>query len=352
MSIPNDAVRRRRGSDQVTLQQVAAAAGVSAITVSRALNTPDRVNDTTRARILATIERLGYVPNLVAGSLASARSPFIAVIVPSLANAVFIEVLGGLQETFEAQGHQILLGNTDYDLQREYQLVKTFLGWSCSALVTAGLRHNTACHGLLKNSDRPVMEIMELGDALDLNVGLDHRAAGRCMARHLLERGYRNIVYGGACLAKDYRAQMRFEGHREVMRQTSLAMPLVELERMSSLDAGAAALTEVIERYPKADAIHFANDDLATGALLHAQRLGLKVPEDIAIAGFNGLPLGQHVTPRLTTIQSPRKEMGRLAAQQVLERLERLERLDRLPGASRSPCQHDVGFTLLIGEST
>lgn len=334
--------RRRRGSEQVTLKEVAEAAGVSPITVSRALNTPERVNDATRERVMAAVERLGYVPNLVAGSLASARSRFIAVIVPSLANAVFIEVIQGLQETFEARGYQILLGNTDYDLDREYQLVRTFLGWSCSALVTAGLRHGEACRTLLANWDKPIMEVMELGEALDLNVGLDHTEAGRCMARHLLARGYRRIVYVGARMAQDYRAGMRYAGHRETLAAAGLEAPLIELDRLGSLEAGAAGLDRVLETHPHADAIHFANDDLATGALLHAQRRGLAVPEDLAIVGFNGLPLGQHVTPRLTTIQSPRESIGRLAAEEVLKRLE---------GKRVSRRRHDVGFRLLEGES-
>lgn len=335
--------RRRKGSEQVTLKQVAQAAGVSTITVSRALNTPESVNDATRERILGVVERLGYVPNLVAGSLASARSPFIAVIVPSLANTVFIEVIQGLQETFEGAGYQMLLGNTDYDLDREYQLVRTFLGWSCAALVTAGLRHSKACQSLLSHWDNPIVELMELGEALDLNVGFDHTEAGRCMARHLLGRGYREIVYVGARMEEDYRAGMRYAGHREVMEAEGQTAPLIELDRLGSLEAGVAGLERVLKVYPRADAIHFANDDLATGALLHAQRIGIGVPKDIAIVGFNGLPIGQYVTPRLTTIQSPRETMGRVAAEEVL---------NRLRGQQAGCLRHDVGFQLRVGESS
>ncbi|NIC04135.1 LacI family DNA-binding transcriptional regulator [Billgrantia bachuensis] len=335
--------RQRRGSAQPTLAQVAELAGVSSITASRALNDPERVNAATRQRILDAMERIGYVPNLVAGSLASARSRFIAVVVPSLANAVFIEVIQGLQATFEAAGYQILLGNTDYDIEREHQLVRTFLGWSCSALVTAGLRHTPACRELLAGCDRPVMEVMELGEALDLNVGLDHEEAGSCMARHLLQRGYRDIVYVGARMGEDYRAAMRYAGHRAALEAAGLAPHLLELDRLGSLEAGAEGLERVREQFPDAKAIHFANDDLATGALLHALRLGMRVPEEIAIAGFNGLPLGQHVTPRLTTIQSSRHTMGRLAAEQVLR---------CLAGEEVEARRQDVGFTLLEGEST
>ena len=337
------ASKQRRRSDQITLSQVAQAAGVSPITASRALNHPDKVSEQARNRVLAAVEQLGYVPNLVAGSLASSRSKLIAVIVPSLINTVFVEVIKGLQETLEAEGYQILLGNTDYDLDREYQLVRTFLGWSCSALITAGLRHNDACQTLLHNWDHPIMEVMELGKGMDLNVGLDHVAAGRCMATHLLDRGYRHIVYVGARLNQDYRASMRYEGHKEVLQAQGIDAPLVELDTLGSLQAGAESLQQVLAGYPQTQAIHFANDDLATGALLAAQRQGLNVPDDIAIAGFNGLPLGQHVTPQLTTILSPREEMGRLAAKELIR---------RLSGKNVYRRQHDVGFTLQTGGST
>lgn len=335
--------RHRKGSDQPTLAQVAKVAGVSSITASRALNAPERVNDATRQRVLDAMESLGYVPNLVAGSLASSRSRFIAVIVPSLANTVFIEVIKGLQSTFESAGYQILLGNTDYDIEREHQLVRTFLGWSCSALVTAGLRHTDACRKLLKECDRPVMEVMELGDALDLNVGLDHVAAGRAMARHLLDKGYRRPVYVGARFDDDYRAQLRYSGHADVLREAGITPLVLELDQLGSLEEGMKGLKRVRNEHPDADAIHFANDDLATGALLHALRIGMRVPDDMAIAGFNGLPLGQYITPRLTTIQSPRDSIGRLAAKEVLNRLE---------GKRVTRRQHDVGFALIAGEST
>ncbi|ATH77451.1 MULTISPECIES: LacI family DNA-binding transcriptional regulator [unclassified Halomonas] len=335
--------RARRRTDQITLSQVAELASVSPITASRALNTPEKVSDQTRERVLDAVEQLGYVPNLVAGSLASSRSRLIAVIVPSLINTVFVEVIKGLQETLEAEGYQILLGNTDYDLDREYQLVRTFLGWSCSALITAGLRHNHACQTLLNNWDHPIMEVMELGKGMDLNVGLDHVAAGRCMATHLIDRGYRHIVYVGARLSQDYRAGMRYEGHKAVLTAHGLDASLVELDTLGSLQAGADSLAQVLAHYPRTQAIHFANDDLAAGALLAAQRQGLDVPGDIAIAGFNGLPLGQHVTPPLTTILSPREEMGRLAAKELIR---------RLSGKNVYRRQHDVGFTLQVGGST
>ncbi|MBZ9566805.1 LacI family DNA-binding transcriptional regulator [Modicisalibacter tunisiensis] len=335
--------RPRRRAKQPTIAEVAREAGVSAITVSRVLNTPESVRETTRRRVEAAIETVGYVPNRLAGSLASAQSRFIAVIVPSLSNIVFTEVIQGLQATFEARGYQILLGNTDYDLQREDQLVSTFLGWSPAALVITGLRHSEACGRRLRQWEGPIVEIMELGTAIDLNVGLDHLKAGRCMAGHLRERGYRRVVYVGAQMARDYRARLRYEGHCEVLAAAGLEAPLLDMDQLGQFETGARALDQVLATHPEAEAIHFANDDLATGALLHANRLGIAVPQRIAIAGFNGLAIGQHVTPRLTSIASPRERIGRRAAQAVLARLD---------GEAAVDGPLDVGFTLMAGEST
>nr|WP_299244871.1 LacI family DNA-binding transcriptional regulator [uncultured Halomonas sp.] len=326
-----------------TLTDVAREARVSAITVSRVLNSPDTVRPETRVKVESAIDKVGYVRNMLAGSLASASSRVIAAIVPSLSNVVFIEVINGLQNEFERHGYQILLGNTDYDLERECQLVRTFLGWSPAALIITGLRHSDACQRLLKQWEGPIAEIMELGEAIGLNVGLDHAEAGRCMARHLVERGYRRIVYVAAQIERDYRAGLRYQGHREVLQAAGLEAPLLDMDQLGQFETGARALDQVLTLHPNTRAIHFANDDLASGALLHAHRQGIHVPQEIAIAGFNGLPIGRHVTPRLTTIVSPREAIGRMAAQQIIARLED----EHAPHSS-----HDVGFTLSVGEST
>ncbi|MBZ9558764.1 MULTISPECIES: LacI family DNA-binding transcriptional regulator [unclassified Modicisalibacter] len=335
--------RRRRGTDKPTLADVAREAGVSSITVSRVVNAPDSVRESTRKRVEDAIERVGYVRNMLAGSLASADSRFIAVIVPSLSNIVFNEVIYGLQTTFEKHGYQILLGNTDYSMQREYELVRTFMGWSSSALVTTGLRHTPPCLELLKGYRKPVMEIMELGQGVDLNVGLSHYDAGRCMAQHLLDRGNRHIIYAGTQMQGNYRARLRFEGQRELLERQGLPALMVEWDQPSSLELGREALHHVMQAHPDIQAIQFADDMMASGAILHATRTGIRVPDDIAICGFSGLPIGQHISPILTTIFSPREEMGVIAARNIIDRIE---------GKNPVAVTHDVGFSLSIGEST
>lgn len=337
--------RRRRRSGQITITEVAARAGVARITVSRALNRPDTVSGNLRARIERAVDELGYLPNRLAGSLASATTPVVPLIVPSLSNAVFLEVIRGVQTVLEENGYQMLLGNTDYDLDREAALVQTLLGWSPAGAIIAGLRHRERTVRLLRRWGRPVVELMEYGEpSVDLNVGLSHYAAGAAMARHFLDRGYRRPGFVGTRLERDYRAAQRLEGFRGALAEAGADCAFVHVhERPSTIGLGSRALRALCRDHPNADAAFFANDDLAVGALLEAQRAGVGVPDALAIAGFNGLPLGNHVTPRLTTIVSPRYRMGRRAAAMLLARL------NGEPLASRSV---DIGFRLVVREST
>lgn len=337
--------RSRRRSGRVTINEVASRAGVAAITVSRALNRPDAVSPTLRERIDSAVSELGYVPNRVAGSLASATTRVVPVIVPSLSNTVFIEVIRGVQTILEARGYQMLLGNTDYDMNREEDLVRTLLGWAPAGVIIAGLRHNRNVARMLQHWDRPVVEVMEHGRPnFDMNVGLSHERAGATMADHLLRRGYRRIGFVGTRLDADYRAGQRLEGFRQRLAEAGTPLDFVmAFDRPSTIALGSRALRRLRAEHPRADAVFFANDDLAVGAILEGQRQSIRIPDDIAIAGFNGLTLGNQVTPRLTTILSPRYRMGRRAAEMLLARLEtgHIERQSI-----------NIGFRLVAREST
>jgi LacI family gluconate utilization system Gnt-I transcriptional repressor len=339
--------RRHRGDHRVTLQDVARQAGVAPITVSRALNTPEKVSPHLRERIDHATEALGYVPNLIAGGLASAGTRVIPVVVPSLSILTFIEVIHGIQQTLEAAGYQVLLGSTDFDLDREAALIDSALGYSPSGVIMTGLRHHESVVRLLKAWGRPVVEIMELGETcIDMNVGIDNPGAGRCMARHLLERGYRCIAFLGTGMgkARDYRARERYEGHRQVLEAAGVESDLLfQHDDPSSYAVGQQLFLEALEARPDLEAMHFANDNLAAGAILEANRRGIRVPEDIAIGGYLGLSLGEHLTPRLTTVTVPRFDMGVEAARMLLAKLE-----GRSPVASRV----DIGYELKVREST
>jgi LacI family gluconate utilization system Gnt-I transcriptional repressor len=335
----------RQAGDAVTLKHVAERAGVSPITVSRALNKPDTVSKTLRAQVEQAVEDLGYVQNRVAGALASAETRVIPVVVPSLSNAVFVETIQGIQDVIHPAGYQLLLGNTEYDLDQEHAWISTFLGWSPPGLIVAGTRHLDRTISLLKRWGKPIAEIMEYdARSLDLNVGLSHYEAGEAMGEHLIGRGYRQIGYVGCNIKADYRAWQRFKGLDRILAKAGLNRHRpVNLDEPSSAALGGQALIKLLAEKPELDALFFANDDLAVGAVLRAQRDGVKVPERVAIAGFNGLGLAELVTPALTTIASPRREIGRLAAEKLLMRIR---------GQTSMPKRVNVGFDLVVREST
>ncbi len=339
-----NAVQRSTRPRTVTLKHVAERAGVAPITVSRAINTPNSVSASLRAQIAEAVSTLGYVPNRVAGMLASADTRVVPVIVPSLSNAVFIEVIQGVQTVLEAEGYQLLLGNTQYDLGRETELVSTLLGWSPAGIIVAGLRHAGRTQALLRGCGRPVVEVMEAGRPIDMNVGLSHLKAGAMMGRHLIERGYRRIGFVGGRLEADYRAMQRYRGLDRALAEAGLRRrPPFEHPESSSPEVGGRELLAVLQQAPELDALFFANDDLAVGALLRAAREGIAVPGRIAIAGFNGLGIGALTSPALTTIVSPRRDIGEIAARKLLA---------RVAGLPAGPARVDVGCRLAVREST
>ena len=335
----------REVSGTATLKHVAERAGVSPITVSRTLNKPAMVSEDLRDRVRRAVDELGYVQNRVAGALASANSPVIPVVVPSLSNAVFIETIQGIQDVVQRAGFQLLLGNTEYDLDREHAWISTFLGWSPPGLIVAGTRHQARTRALLERWGRPVVEIMEIGaKPIDMNVGLSHSAAGAAMARHLVERGYTDVLFAGCKLDEDYRAGQRFKGFERALSGLGVARrPPLTRALPSSPALGGDMLVEALRLEPPPRAIFYANDDLAVGAILRAGREGIAIPGRVAVAGFNGLNISALVTPRLTTIASPRLDIGRLGAEKLL---------DAIAARASKARRLDVGFELVVGEST
>lgn len=336
---------RRLSHGAVTLADVAARAKVAPITVSRALNNPASVSETLQTRIRAAVVSLGYVPNRMAGALASAKTKVVPVIVPSLSNVVFIEVIEGIQEALLTHGYQLLLGTTDYNMEREAELVSALLGWSPPGVMIAGLRHLPRTVTILKNAGIPVVEMMEHGPrCIDMNVGLSHFRAGTEMADHLLARGYRKIGFVGARLRDDYRARQRYDGmHRRLAETKGASDVLFDHADIGGQQLGWNALGHILQSNPELDALFFANDEMAVGAILRAQRDGIAIPDRIAIAGFNGLPVSALVTPALTTIISPRKLIGRTAAEMLLA---------RISGAAPVARRVNVGLELVARQST
>ena len=316
--------RQRRGHGRVTLRDVAAAAGVTAITVSRFLRSPQLVAAHTAESIRAALGQTGYVPNKQAGLLASARSDIVAALVPNLAHSIFAETLQGLSDTFAEAGMELLLAATGYSIDREEAQLRAVLGWQPRALVVTGHHHTPAALKLLADAQARGCVIVEIWDHQPgrrggfAQVGFSHPDAGRAMAEHLLARGHRRLAYVDSAVAEDFRAHERGDGFEAAARQAGAQVQRLVAPAGEPMDAGRALLPQLLAVSPPLVACAMANDHLACGALLAAQTLGVEVPGRIALMGFGDFPLARQLRPALTTMAPPRREIGRQAARRVI----------------------------------
>ncbi|WP_321814058.1 MULTISPECIES: LacI family DNA-binding transcriptional regulator [unclassified Paraburkholderia] len=346
MSQTARAPRSRRSTNRVTMDDVAARARVSASSVSLFLRNPEAVSPRIAPRIKQAIDVLGYVPNLLAGSLAAARTRAIGVVVPSLGNAFFAATVAAMQKEFDRHGYQLLLGATDYLPGREADIVRTFLSWSPTALVVTGCRHDDETRTLLRSARAPVAEMWDLGEQpFDLQVGFSHHAAGEAMARHMVEIGARHVAFIGARMDSDVRARQRCEGFSRTMLDAGIQVQVKDVAGDASPKAGSHALAEMLESTPEIDAIACSNDVIALGVLFEAQRRGMVVPHHLRVAGFGDLPFSEECVPPLTTIQPRATEIGLRIAQELIERAEQ-------PAEEIAPRIVDVGFELVVRAST
>jgi LacI family gluconate utilization system Gnt-I transcriptional repressor len=334
---------RRRPSGRVTIADVALHAKVSPMTVSRALKTPSQVLPEARTRVEEAVVALGYVPSHAARTLASSRSRVVCVLVPSLSNAVFVETLAGIQDCLGPAGYHFLIGNTSYSAARQTELLSTYLSHAPDGFLVTGIDESETIRQRLSAARVPVVHMYDLSRAPgEWSVGFSQQTAGFAITNYLLERGYRRPGFVAAQL--DPRTMQRRAGFRRAMREAGLDPELEVLTgEPSNVGLGSKLLVQMLERAPDCDAIFCCNDDLALGALFECQRRGIRVPEDIAIAGFNDLPSSAWSTPSITTITTPRYEIGFQAARLLLQILN---------GETPKKSRIDLGFTLTPREST
>ncbi len=307
----------------LTLRDVSEASGVSEMTVSRVLRNRGDVSKATRARVLEAAKRLGYVPNKIAGALASQRVNLVAVIIPSLSNMVFPEVMTGISQALEDTDLQPVVGVTDYLPEKEERVLYEMLSWRPSGVIIAGLEHNEASRAMLRGAGIPVVEIMDVdGTPIDSCVGISHRRAGREMAKAILKAGYRQIGFMGTKMPLDHRARKRFEGLTEALAKGGVEVADQEFyEGGSALAKGREMTQAMLARNPDLDFLYYSNDLIGAGGLLWLLEQGTPVPGQIGLAGFNGVELLQGLPRRLATMDACRAEIGRKAAQIIAARV-------------------------------
>lgn len=301
----------------LTLRDVSDASGVSEMTVSRVLRNRGDVADATRQRVLEAARTLGYVPNKIAGALASQRVNLVAVIIPSLSNMVFPEVMTGVSEVLDGTGLQPVVGVTNYSPTREEEVLYEMLSWRPSGVILAGLEHTSAALAMLGNADIPIVEIMDVdGVAVDSAVGISHRRAGRQMAEAIIAAGYRRIGFLGTMMPHDHRARKRLEGFEEALHKAGLSLADREFySGGSALLKGREMTAAILKRSPDLDFLYFSNDMIGAGGLLYCLHEGIDVPGKVGLAGFNGVDLLDGLPRRLATMDACRLQIGRIAAE-------------------------------------
>ncbi|MCW9043396.1 MAG: LacI family DNA-binding transcriptional regulator [Pseudopelagicola sp.] len=307
----------------LTLRDVSEASGVSEMTVSRVLRNRGDVSNATRERVLRAAKDLGYVPNKIAGALASQRVNLVGVIIPSLSNMVFPEVLGGISQVLEETDLQPVVGVTDYLPEKEEKVLYEMLSWRPSGVILAGLEHTEAARAMLNASGIPVVEIMDVdGKAVDSMVGISHRRAGREMAEAILKAGYRNIGFMGTKMPLDHRARKRFEGFTGALAKQGVEIAEKEFYSGGSALAKGREMTEaLLERNPELDFLYYSNDMIGAGGLLYLLEKGYDIPGQIGLAGFNGVELLQGLPRQLATMDACRREIGTKAAEIISARV-------------------------------
>lgn len=330
----------RRGSGGVTINDVAKLAGVSAITVSRALNQPATVSPLTLEKVKGAVSSIGYVPNLLAGGLASNRSRLVAALVPTIVGPVFVQTIEALTEALAQAGCQVLLGQSGYADSREDALIDAVIGRRPEGIVLTGTSHSAESRRKLAACGIPIVETWDLSQTpIDMLVGFSHTEVGVAMAKHLVERGYKRPAI---VTADDHRASLRRQGYVDTLQTQGVDVPAVQVPAPATFRDGRDALARLLEHSPKVDAVFCSSDVLAHGLITEALVRGLKVPQDIAVAGFGDLAFAADLYPALTTVHIDGPTMGRQAARFIT---------DRAAGRDPGPRVRDIGFSIVKRDS-
>ncbi|MBL0087804.1 MAG: LacI family DNA-binding transcriptional regulator [Ideonella sp.] len=327
--------RSRRRSGAVTLHDVAKLAGVAPITASRALNHPKQVSAEVRQKVSDAVSRTGYVPNLLAGGLASTRSRLVAALVPSISGPVFLATVQALTETLAEHGYQMMLGQSGYTNTREDALLEAIIGRRPDGIVLTGIMHSAEGRRRLMASGIPVVETWDLTPTpIDMLVGFSHVDVGHAVARFLRDKGRTRLA---AVSGDDERALRRLEAYRAA----ALALGLAEVQAVvvpapTTLRSGRDALAQLLER--GVDAVFCSSDQLALGVMTEAQARGIAIPQRLSVVGFGDLEIAADLNPALTTVRINGADIGRQAARFIIDRAEGREVAQRIV---------DIGYSIV-----
>jgi LacI family transcriptional regulator, gluconate utilization system Gnt-I transcriptional repressor len=336
------AKRSRRSSGAITLRDVAKLAGVAPITASRALNTPGQVSDDVLKKVKEAVERMGYVPNRMAGGLASARSRLIAAIVPSTVISVFNETIEALNGALFDAGYQLMLGQSGYSPAREEMLLEAVIGRRPDGIFITGILPPGKARTRLLASGIPVVETWDLTPTpIDMLVGFSHSQIGHDVAQFFIKKGRRHLAI---VRAEDERADRRTRAFVEAVAAHGLGEVHVEnVGALRTLRSGRQALANVLAAMPQVDAVFCSSDLLAMGVLTEARARHISVPGQLSVMGFGDVPFVADMVPALSTVRINGAHIGHIAARSLMDRAE---------GHVVAPAIVDVGFSIIERDST
>ncbi|HET7885949.1 MAG TPA: LacI family DNA-binding transcriptional regulator [Bradyrhizobium sp.] len=335
----------RLGKHGLRMKDVAARAGVSVMTVSRALSTPEKVSGDTLRRVQAAVDAVLYVPNGLAGNLSSRRSKAVGVIVPGINNSLYSGMIEAVSATLRAQGYHLMIADSGLSLENEEKAITSFLAQRVCGLILHNTQHTRKARNLISNIGVPTIEVGNLVERpIDLCVSYSNFDAAKAMTVHLGRLGYRRIAFVSLALANNDRARKRRDGFLAGLRELGIsADSCLSMEAESGLHGGADAIKRIAKTAPSIEAVFFSADVMAVGALLECQRRGWGVPSKFAISSFDDVDLLRHVSPMITTLQIPRAEIGRKSAELLLARVQNRSTLPKVV---------DLGFDIIQREST
>lgn len=335
--------KRIRG-ERTTLLDVAKKAGVSAITVSRALREPHRVSEELRERILKVVADTGYVPDFAARALASRHNGIVCALIPEVSSLAVMNIIHGIEARLQDTDLRIQYANAWRDPDKERRQLEMFVSQHPAGILVAGGQNHQVIVDLVLGARCPVVHMIDINlTALGTVVGSDHCTAAKVAVRHLLECGYRRIAILGAGV--DLRVQRRLEGYRVTLEAEGLYDPqlVMMMPEPTSVPLGCRMLAEIVEQHPDVDAVFCLNDDLALGAYFECRRRGIRVPEDFGICGYNDVNFAAVAEPPLTTVHIPRYDMGYRAADLLIRQIN---------GEKNAKQSIDLGFELKVRGTT
>ncbi|MGR5206211.1 substrate-binding domain-containing protein [Vibrio sp. PID23_8] len=303
-----------------TLQDIADRVGVTKMTVSRFLRDPSKVSEAVGVQIDEVVKELGYVPNRAPDILSKAKSYSIGVLLPSLTNQVFDEVLRGIEGVIEPNGYQAMIAHYGYGKHVEEKRIETLLGYNVDGIILSESYHTERSKKILNASGIPIVEIMDsISQPLQQAVGFDNIKASQNATRELINRGRKRIAYLAARM--DERTKQKIKGYEQVMVAQDLKPLVITTMESSSYTLGATLMKNMLAEHPEVDGIICTNDDIAIGALYECQRQNVGVPKDVSIVGFHGHNISSVIKPTLATVITPREEIGKIAAEHLMQRI-------------------------------